>query len=101
MLPESPQARFRWALTESLIIFGLFAVWALIVASVRFLSQLVIALSHSFIGPLHPLFELLNATSRLWTVVVPVAAITASLYVLVRAGTLLIDHYVETADNSS
>ncbi|OVE84376.1 hypothetical protein B2G88_08150 [Natronolimnobius baerhuensis] len=101
MIPESPQGRFRWALSESLILVGIFAAWAVITALVGILSQLSLALLRPVLSLPHPLFELLQATGGVWRIAFSVATLTACLSVLVRAGTLIVSHYVETTERTT
>lgn len=45
------------------------------------------------IDQLRFVFEILERSEAVWGLVVPLASTTAGLYVLVRAGTILIDRY--------
>jgi len=89
-IPTSLVGRFRWALGESLVIAGIFAFWILLAAALNTaLSILTYALA---LLDVHAIY-LLDDLAVLWPTVVPLAFVTAVLYTVVRAGTLLIDHY--------
>ncbi|MEY7849505.1 hypothetical protein AB7C87_09960 [Natrarchaeobius sp. A-rgal3] len=94
MFPDSPYGRLEWAIRESLIVFGILLFWVAVAFVVSVGVGLLLfpldLVGLSTIGPLH---ELTGATTLLWNAVVPMTTVTAALYVLVRAGTMLIDHH--------
>ncbi|MEE6211401.1 hypothetical protein U3A55_14735 [Salarchaeum sp. III] len=89
-LPDSIIGRLRWALGESLVVAGIFAFWILLAPALNtalgLLTRVLAALD------VHAVY-LLDDLTVLWPTVVPLAFVTAVLYTVVRAGTLLIDHY--------
>ena len=93
-LPDTPRARLRWALREGLVIAGIVRFWlgaaALLVGA---LSVLGLALRLLGAGPFHLVADLLRRAGFLWPAFSAVAFATVGLYVAVRAGTLLLDHY--------
>ena len=94
VLPETPRDRLRWALREGFVIAGIVLFWlGVAVVLVAGLSLLGLALRLLGTGPFHLLSELLRRTAFLWPALSAVAFATVALYVVVRAGTLLIDHH--------
>lgn len=86
---DGARSRTLWAIREGLIVGGILLFWvviAVVLTVVVFLISLPFALAR--IGP--PGFAVV---SIVWTFVGPLAFLNASLYVLVRAGTVLVDHY--------
>jgi len=89
-LPDSVEGRLRWAVTESLVIAGVFLFWmALAVALTLALSVFTLVLRGVNVHTTYALRDF----GAIWPVVVPLAFATTALYVVVRAGTLLVDHY--------
>ncbi|WP_049924689.1 hypothetical protein [Halopiger djelfimassiliensis] len=102
MLPDSPLGRLEWAFRESLVIFGILLLWvgvAIVATLATRIFGITVEATIELIGgqAVPPMAELLRLTEHLWEAVVPITLVTATLYVLVRAGTLLIDHYHRTA----
>lgn len=95
MLPDSPRDRLEWAITESLIVAGILLFWVGVAAAVTVVTSLL-ALPFRALGSPIPL-PFVGFSNGLWAAVVPITVVTASLYVLVRAGELLIDYYRQTA----
>lgn len=91
MLPDSPRERLEWAITEASILFGIFLFWAGVVAAVVVLANLLTLPFLLFDLPIVTPPGL--ATSSAWTIVLWMTAVTSTLYVLVRAGGLLIEQY--------
>ncbi|SDR42182.1 hypothetical protein [Natronobacterium texcoconense] len=94
MLPESPRDRLEWAITESVVIFGILLFWVGVAAVVTIVARLLtlpLELLDIHLLLLHAEFG--RAITGLWGVVVPLTIVTATLYVIVRAGGLLIDYY--------
>lgn len=97
-LPETARGRLRWALHESLVIAGVLLIWLAIgVALLGLAALLSLALHVVGLRPLHVVAELLERSAVLWPAFSAVAFATTALYVVVRAGTLLIDHYRSAA----
>ncbi|NIQ57977.1 MAG: hypothetical protein GWN71_32775 [Gammaproteobacteria bacterium] len=97
-LPESPRGRLRWALRESLVIAGVLLGWlALGVALLALGGLLGLTLHVIGLRPLRLVAVVLERSAVLWPAFSAVAFATVALYVVVRAGTLLIDHYRATA----
>ncbi|AFZ71470.1 hypothetical protein [Natronobacterium gregoryi] len=99
MFPDSPRGRLEWAVTESLIVLGIFLFWVAIAVAVTILLRLLF-LPFQLIGReiFLPLAEFgPTMITGFWSVVVPLTIVTATLYVFVRAGTLLVDYYRWTA----
>lgn len=93
-LPASPADRLRWALREGLIIAGILLFWlAVAVLLVGLLSGLSSVLHFIGLRPFHQIAELLERSVRIWPAFSSIAFLTAGLYTVVRAGTLLIDHH--------
>lgn len=92
MLPDSPRDRLEWAITECLVVFGIFAFWTGIAVVASIATTLLVPVLF-LVGPDAATPDLVWLTDGLWTAVVPLTIVTSSLYVLVRAGELLIDHY--------
>lgn len=93
-LPESWPARLRWVLAESVLIGAVFAFW-LAVATVLTVVFDVFAWLLDAVPGIHLRFarEVLTRVDLLWAAVVPLTAASATLYVLARAGSILVDHY--------
>ncbi|QDX39639.1 hypothetical protein [Salarchaeum sp. JOR-1] len=89
-IPDSLVGRLRWALGESLVVAGIFAFWILLAAALNtalgILTRVLAALN------VHAIY-VVDDLAVLWPTVVPLAFVTAVLYAVVRAGTLLIDQY--------
>lgn len=97
-LPETPQERLRWALREGLVIAGVLLFWLGVAAVLTgVLSLLGVVLAMSGLRGFHLVSDLLRRAEFLWPAFSAVAFATGGLYVVVRAGTLLIDHYRQTA----
>ena len=93
-VPETPRARLRWALIEGSVIAGIVLFWlGVAVVLTGALSLLGFALQALGIGAFHLVADLLRRTGFLWPTLSAVAFATVGLYVVVRAGTLLIDHH--------
>ena len=96
-LPGTPRGRWRWALREGYVVAGILLFWlavaAVLTAALSALSFLIRALR---LGPLRGLAELFERGAVLWPALSWVAFATVGLYVTVRAGTLLIDHWRST-----
>lgn len=92
--PDDLRSRFRWAIRESGLIAGIFLVWILF-GVIYQLAVFVIAfiIQTLQIDQLRFVFEVFERSDAIWALVVPLATTTAALYVLVRAGTILIDRY--------
>lgn len=98
-LPETARERLRWALREGLVIAGILLFWlGVAVGLVGLFSLLSVALHVTGLRPFHLVAELLRRSSLLWPAFSAIAFATVGLYVVVRAGTLLIDHYRVTGD---
>lgn len=99
MLPETPRGRLEWAVRESLVVLGLLAFWVLVGVAVTLLAGLL-ALPYQLLGGwvFRPLVVVSRNVVGFWSVVVPLTVVTASLYVLVRAGVLLLDHHHDRRD---
>jgi|GEM_PF-2041690 len=96
-MPSSTRARLYWSLRESLVVAGIFLAWALAYVALRVLLVLPMFLVQ-VVGPPRVLGEAVQTLYRgSETVLVPVvtqgAMATVALYVLVRAGTRIVDHY--------
>ncbi len=87
--------RVRWAVREGAVLLGVLAFWlAVFLALVAVVSVVLFVIRTLQLEPLRFVYEFLEDLQRgLWAALVPLVAANASLYVLVRAGTVLIDHY--------
>lgn len=94
-LPETPRARLRWAIREGLVIAGIVLFWLGVAGA---FSLLTVGLHLVDVRATHLLADVLRRTAGLWPAMTAVAAATTGLYVVVRAGTLLIDHHRAGAD---
>lgn len=93
-LPESPRERLRWALREGLVIAGILLFWlGVAVVLVGVLSLFSATLHLVGLRAFHLVAELLERSALLWPAFSAIAFATVGLYVVVRAGTLLIDHH--------
>lgn len=96
-LPDGPWDWLRWALAESLVIAGILLVWAGVAALLWVGLTLVrVVLARLDAESLRLLYELLRRVELLWPAVTALVLATTALYVVVRAGTLLIDRYRAT-----
>lgn len=92
--PDGLQSRFRWAIRESGLIAGIFLFWILFGVIFRFVGFVIAFIIQTLqIDQLRFVFEIIERSEAVWALVVPLASATAGLYVLVRAGTILIDRY--------
>ena len=93
--PDSGSGRLRWVIGETLILAGVLVVW-IGIALVLQLALTVVALAAVTLGfeaLADPIVRLANDSPLLWSVVSTLALVTASLYAVVRVGTVLIDNY--------
>jgi energy-coupling factor transporter transmembrane protein EcfT len=96
--PDDLESRFRWAIQETGLIASIFLVWILIGMLIQLaLFVLAIPLQVVQIDVLRFLLEIPQSGDVIWALVMPLAAMTTGLYVLVRAGTILIDRYQSSA----
>ena len=92
-LPSTPRGRLRWALREGSVVAGIRLFWlGAAVVLVGLLSLLSVGLHATGLRPFHLVAELLERSELPWPAFSAVAFATAGLYVVARAGTLLIDH---------
>lgn len=97
-LPDTPRGRLRWALHESLVIAGVLLFWVGLALAVSLAAALLrVVLARLPVRELRLLVDLLQRLDFLWPGLTSVATAAVGLYVVVRAGTLLIDHYRTTA----
>ncbi|WP_435346072.1 hypothetical protein [Haloarchaeobius sp. HRN-SO-5] len=92
--PQSFRQRLRWAIRESLLIAGIFLFWVgvgLVLMAV--LSIVAFLIRTARLDSLRFVYEFARRSAFVWTVLTPPATATAGLYVLVRAGTILLDRY--------
>jgi len=98
-LPASPRGRLRWALSEALVVAGIFLFWvgvaALLVVAMSLLTATIELLQ---IRQLRLLHAFLDRTDFVWAAVLPLSLATTTLYVLVRTGTVLVEQYQRGAD---
>lgn len=86
--------RLRWALGEAAVLAGIFGFWLVVgVALTALLSGLAVMLRVFRVEQARLLYELLTRIEFLWPAVVALTLATATLYVVVRAGTLLIARF--------
>lgn len=94
--PASSRDRLRWAIGESLVIAGVFLFW-LGVALVLMLVLNLLALLTVTLGLerwVDPFMRAVYEVDFLWSAVTSLSVISATLYVIVRAGTVLVDRYL-------
>jgi hypothetical protein len=98
MAPEAFRQRLRWALRESLLIAGIVAFWMglglLLLAALGIIAFVIQTFQ---LEQLRPVYEFTRQDRAVWAAVTPLASATTGLYVLVRAGTILLDRYQSTA----
>lgn len=86
---DDVRSRTLWACREGFVVGGILLFWVVIAVV---LSAVLMVLSVPF-----ALFRFgapgLPVTALVWTIVGPLAFLNASLYVFVRAGTVIVDHY--------
>ncbi|MFB6361018.1 MAG: hypothetical protein ABEH59_06810 [Halobacteriales archaeon] len=93
-LQARPAGRLRWALREGLIIAGILLFWTgVAVVLVGFLSAVSSVLHFIGLRPFYQIAELLERSMIVWPAFSTIAILTAGLYTVVRAGTLLLDHH--------
>ncbi|SDK02200.1 hypothetical protein [Natronorubrum texcoconense] len=92
---ESPRETFRWLIGEGVIIAGVFLFWTGVMLAIRIgLSFLQVILE--MFGIQAFFVESLHQSSILWQIVLLVTGATVALYILVQAGTILIDRYQQS-----
>ncbi|AXR82168.1 hypothetical protein [Natrarchaeobaculum sulfurireducens] len=91
MLPNSTRGRLRWALSESVVVAGILFAW-IVVALVVTVAFRVLTLPFRLLDVPLPLSEVLLSVSVLGNAILVVTLVTSLLYVLVRAGTLILDY---------
>lgn len=96
-MPSSVRSRLAWSVRESLVVAGIFAAWALAFLALRVVLGVVLLLFRVVLPP-HLIGELLSdivhgGQSLLVPVVTQGAMATVALYVLARAGVVIVDHY--------
>ena len=92
--PETLKDRMRWAIQESILIAGIFLFWMVVGLLLLVVLGLIAVLIRTFqIEQLRFVYRFVREDSAVWAAVMPLATATISLYVLVRAGTILIDRY--------
>lgn len=97
MLPDTPRSRLEWTVKESLVFLGVLLFWVAVFVVVALVLGLF-ALPYQLLGEpaFRPLVEVARVGDDLRAAVIPLTLLSSSLYVLVRAGMLLIDHYADT-----
>lgn len=92
--PESWPARLRWVLAESVLVGAVFAFWLAVAALLTFVFDVLAwLLAAGRAIELRFRRELLTRVEFRWAAVVPLTAASATLSVLARAGTVLVDRY--------
>ncbi|MFB6310962.1 MAG: hypothetical protein ABEH64_07245 [Salinirussus sp.] len=95
--PDPFGDRIRWALRESAIVFAIVIFWlALGVGLLLVLGLLQVFARALGFPPVRFLFAFADHGGAAWALLTPVATASTALYVLVRAGTVLIDRYRAT-----
>ncbi|MBP1988148.1 hypothetical protein [Halolamina salifodinae] len=94
--PDALPDRVRWVLEECLVIVAIAAFWiafALVAAGVIGALGSLLSVGGGLFEPaVRLLSEVAQNVEQLWLVVGALALATTALYVVVRAGTVLIDH---------
>ena len=96
-MPSTVRERLLWSLREALVVAGIFAAWALVFLAFRVLLVLVqltfhVARPPEFLG--RPIVELLQGGEMILIPTVTQGALaTVALYVLARAGMVIVDHH--------
>lgn len=101
MLPDTPRDRLRWALSESLIVAGIFLAWLAIAIGATIALQILtfpirFLLGYSALSP-----DGLLSVSVLGNAVLAIGLVTSLLYVAIRAGTMLIDYSRDSSEDRS
>ncbi|WP_323173777.1 hypothetical protein [Natrialba sp. PRR66] len=97
MFPRSPSSRLRWAIREALVFAGILLFWIALATVITIVLQLLV-LPFELLGlQLGPMSELVSLARGFQDLAVPMTVLTSGLYTLVRAGTVLIDHYRRTS----
>ncbi|OIB59153.1 hypothetical protein [Natrialba sp. SSL1] len=93
MLPDSPSDRLWWAISESVVLFGIFLFWVAVTTVMTIAIRIFFVPFEllGFVAPPAPAF--VQPITGFWSLVVPLAVLTSLLYIIVRGGTLLIDYY--------
>jgi hypothetical protein len=93
--PTSGRDRLRWAVGECLVLASILLVWIGVALLVQ-LALTVVGFATVTLGLealAEPIIRVTYRGSVLWSAVTALALVTATLYVVVRAGTILIAHY--------
>lgn len=86
---ETVRSRSLWALREGLVVGAILLFWGAIAVALT-VALFVISVPFLFLGRGS---TTLTIVSLVWTLVGPLAFLNGSLYVLVRAGTVILDHH--------
>jgi hypothetical protein len=91
----STRERAQWAVREGAVLLAVLGFWvAAFVAVLTVVGVLLFVVRTLRLEALRLAYEFLETLQRnLWAVLVPLVAANASLYVLVRAGSVLLDRY--------
>lgn len=93
-LPESWSGRLRWVLAEGALVAAVFVFWVLVAAALSAaLAVLARVIAATGLRELRFAYEVVQRADFVWASVVPLTAATTTLYVLARAGSILVDRY--------
>lgn len=97
--PGPFEERVAWIVRESLLVGGILATWVGIGIGITLVLSAVALVIQAFrLAPLRFLYEFAGRSHLLWPAVTQLAAATTGLYVIVRAGTVLIDRWRAPVD---
>lgn len=91
MLPETPRDRLQWALSECLIVAGIFLAWFIVAIGATIALQILTFPVRSPLGHSAQPPDTLLSVAVLGNAVLAIGLVTSLLYVVVRAGPLLVD----------
>ncbi|THE63728.1 hypothetical protein D8Y22_16645 [Salinadaptatus halalkaliphilus] len=92
MLPDSPRGRLRWALSESLIVAGIFLAWIAVAITATIVLRVLTFPFRVLLGQSPLPADVLLSVTVLGNAVLAIGMVTSLLYVAVRAGTILLEY---------
>ncbi|ELY97486.1 hypothetical protein C482_12724 [Natrialba chahannaoensis JCM 10990] len=93
MLPDSPSDRLWWAISESVVLFGIFLFWVAVTTVMTIAIRIVFLPVELLDISMPSTATFFQSLTGFRSLVVPLTVLTGLLYITVRGGTLLIDYY--------
>lgn len=98
MFAETPRSRLIWALREGLVLGGIVLAWmvvalvlGLIIGSLRAVFEALSLFRFEILAPILQILFRFDVLGRV--IITRIAVANVALYVLVRTGMVIIDHY--------